>query len=156
MFFVIIWLFDHLMLEPVPSVNGVWIITFVKKFKPSFMFFQLLVLISNNVVWVNFFAVLFDEARHVVKTSAVEYVPVCYEIINLFIKPQNFILMLFVCKLKGFYLIVLVSDGVLILSLDLFNSCIKPRWYDIFQDMLLKCFTLVFLRFYNDIHDPKD
>ena len=100
MTFVIIWLFDHFTLEPVPLVNGVWIITFVShlhvwvtKFKPPFMFFQLLVLTSNNEVWVNFFAALFDVAQHVVKTSAAGYMPVCYEVINLFIKPQNFLLM---------------------------------------------------------------
>ena len=80
---VIVWLFDHFTLKHVPSVNGVWIITFVDhlhlwvmKFKPSFRFFQLLVLISNNVIWMNVFAVLFDEAQHVVKTSAGGYVPV--------------------------------------------------------------------------------
>ena len=100
MIFVIIWLFDHFTLKPVSSLNGVLIITFVSrlhgwvtKFKPSFMFFQLLVLTSNNVAWVNFFPVLFHETQHVFKTSAAGYVPVCYEVINLFIKPQNFLLM---------------------------------------------------------------
>ena len=57
MIFVIIWLFDHFMLQPVPSVNGVWMITFVNhlhvwvtKFKPSLMFFQLLILTPNNAI----------------------------------------------------------------------------------------------------------
>ena len=124
MIFVIIWLFDHFTLKPVPSVNGVWIITFVNhlhvwvtKFKPSFMFFQLLVLTSNNVAWVNFFPVLFHETQHVFKTSAAGYVPVCYEVINLFIKPQNFLLMFFICKLKGFYLIVTACDGIMMVFL---------------------------------------
>ena len=100
MVFVIIWLFDHFTLKPVPSVNGVWTITFVNhlhlwltKFKPSFMFFKLSVLTSNNVICVNFFAILFDETQHVVKTSTTGYVPVCYEVINPFIKPQDFLLM---------------------------------------------------------------
>ena len=134
-----IWLFDHFTLKPVLSVNGVWIITsvshlhvWVTKFKPSFMFFQLFVLTSNNVVWVNFFAVLFDEAQHVIKASTAGYVPVCYEVINLFIKPQSFLLMLFISKPKSFYLIVAACVGLLMLSLDLFNSYIKPTWYDIF------------------------
>ena len=55
----------------------------------------------------------FHETQHVVKTSAAGYVPVCYEVINLFIKPQNFLLMFFIFKLKGFYLIVTASDGLL-------------------------------------------
>ena len=94
MAFVIVLFLDHFTLEPVPSVNGVWIIAFVShlhvwvtKFKPSLMFFQLPVLTSNNVVWVPFFTVLFDEAQHVVKTSTTGYVSVCYEVINLFIEP---------------------------------------------------------------------
>ena len=99
-------------------MNGIWIITFVNhlhvwvtKFKPSFMFFQQLVLKSNNVVWVNVLAVLFEEAQHVGKTSTTGYVPVCYEIINLFIEPQNFLLMFIICKLKGFYLIIFFFIG---------------------------------------------
>ena len=67
------------------------------------MFLKVPILTLNNVVWVNFFVVLFDETKHVVKTSTVGYVPVCYEVINLFIKPQNFLLMFFICKLKGFF-----------------------------------------------------
>ena len=108
MIFVIIWFFDHFMLKPVPLVNGIWIVAFINhlhvcvtKFKPSLMFFKLLVLALNNIVWVNFFAVLFDETQHIVKTFTKGYVPVCYEIVNRFIKPQNFLLMGFICKLKG-------------------------------------------------------
>ena len=135
MTFVIIWLFDHFTLEPAPLVNGVWIITFVShlhvwvtKFKLSFMFFQLLVLTSNNVAWVDLSAILFDETQNVVKTSTTGYVPVCYEIINLFIKPQNFLLMFFNCKLKGFYLIIFFFDGFLTFFLhfvckQLWNLC---------------------------------
>ena len=163
MIFVIIWLFVHFTFKPVPSVNGIWVMTsvnhlhiWITKFKPSFMFFKLSILTSNNVIWVNFSTILFDETQHVAKTSTVGYVPVCYEIINLFIEPQNFMFMFFICKLKGFYLIVTACDGFLMLFLDLFNSCIKSTWYDIFQDVLPKCFTLAFLRFCNDIHDPKD
>ena len=60
---VIIWLFDHFKSKTVPSMNGVSIITFINhlhawatKFKPSFTFFKLPVLTSNNVIWVNFSA----------------------------------------------------------------------------------------------------
>ena len=144
-------------------MNGVLIITFVNhlhvwvtNFKPSLMLFKLLVLTSNNVVLVNFSAILFDEIRHVAETSTVRYVSVCCELINLFIEPQNFLLIFFICKLKGLYLIVMICDSLLMFSLDLFNSCIKPTMYKIFQDVLLKCFSLVFLRFFNDMHNPKD
>ena len=123
------------------------------------MFFKLSVLTSNNVIWVNFSAIVFDETQHVfdetqhvVKTSTMGYVPICYEIINLFIEPQNFLFMFFICKLKGFYLIVMVCDGLLMLSLDLFNSCIKFTWFDIFQDVLLKRLTFLFSRVYSDIN----
>ena len=114
---VIVWFLDHFTFEPVPSVNGVWIITFVShlhawvtKFKPSLMFFKLSILTSNNVIWVNFSAVLFDETQYVVKTSTAGYVLVCYEVINLFIKPQNFMLLFFIHKLKGLHLIVTVGN----------------------------------------------
>ena len=124
MVFVIVSFLHHFTLKPVPSVNGVWIITFinhlhawVRKFKPSLMFFKLSILTSNDVIWVNFSAILFDETQHVVKTSTTGYVPVCYEVINLFIKPQNFLLMCFICKLKGLYLIVKVCDALLMFFL---------------------------------------
>ena len=118
MIFVVVWFLDHFTLEPVPSVNGVWIITFVShlhvcvtKCKPLLMFFKLLVLTSNNVKWVNFSAILFNEIQHVVKISTTGYMSVCYKIINLFIMPQNFLLMFFICRLKGLYLIVFFLDG---------------------------------------------
>ena len=87
------------------------------KFKPSFMFFKLSLLTTNNVIWVNFPTIPFDETQDVVKTSTTGYVPVCYEVISLFIKPQNFLLMFFICKLKGFYLIVTTCDGLLMVFL---------------------------------------
>ena len=96
-------------------------------------------------------AILFDETQHVVKTSMTGYVPVFYEVINLFIKPQNFLLMLLLSKLTGFYLIVTVCDGLLMFFLNFFNSCIKPTWYDFLQDVLLKRLTFVFSRVYKDI-----
>ena len=106
MVFVIVWFFDHFTLEYVPSMNSIWIITFVShfhvwvtKFKTSLIFFKLSILTSNNVIWVGLFAILFDEAQHVVKTSTTYYVPVSYEVINLFIKPQNFLLIFLICKL---------------------------------------------------------
>ena len=110
------------------------------------MFFKLSVLTSNNVLWENLSAIFFDETQHVVKTSTAGYLSLCYEIINLFIEPQNFLLMFFICKLKDLYLIVTACDDLMMLSLDLFNSCIKPTLYEIFQDVLLKCFAPVFLR----------
>ena len=150
---VIVWFLDHFTLEYVPSVNGVWIIGFVShlhvwvtKFEPSFMFFKLPVLKSNNVVWMPFSAILFDETQHVVKTSTTGYVPVFYEVINLFIRSENFLWM-------GFYWIVTAYDGLLIFFLNLFNSCIKPTWNNVLHDVLLKRLTLVFSRVYNDIKD---
>ena len=68
------------------------------------------ILTLNNVIWMDLLAILFDEARHVVKTSATGYVPVFYEVINFFIKPQNFLLMLLISRLKGFSLIATVGN----------------------------------------------
>ena len=69
MVLVVVWLLYHLTLKSTPSVNCVWIITFVGRLhvlvtkpNPSLIFFQLPVLTSNNEVWVNFSAALFDEA----------------------------------------------------------------------------------------------
>ena len=107
MVFVIVWFLDHFTLESVPSMNSIWIITFVSHFHHIF---KLSILTSNNVIWVGLFAVLFDEEQHVVKTSTTGYVLVCYEVINLFIKSQNFLLMGFIFKLKGLYLIVTVGN----------------------------------------------
>ena len=128
----IVWFLIHFTLEYVPSVNGVWIIAFVSylhvwvtKPESSLMFFKLAILTSNNVVWMTFSAILFNETQHVVKTSTMGYIPVFYEVINLFIKPQNFLLMLPISKLKGFYLIVTACDGLLMFFKNLINSCIK-------------------------------
>ena len=135
-------------------MNGVWIITFVNhfhawvtKFKPSFMFFKLLVLTSNNVIWVDILAIIFNEAQHLVKISTTWYVPVFYEVITLSIEPQNVLLMLFICKLKGLYLIIFFFNGLLMLSLDLFNSCIKPAWYNVLQMCFLSALPLSFRQF---------
>ena len=94
MVFVVIWFLDHFTLDSVPSMNSIWVVAFVDhlhawvtKFKLSLMLFKLPVLTSKNVVWVNFFAVLFDKTQHVVKASTAGHVPVCYEVINLFIEP---------------------------------------------------------------------
>ena len=137
MIFVIIWFFDHYLLKLVSSMNGICIVTFVNhlhasvtKSQSSFMFFNLSVLTSNKVIWVNFSAILFDETQHILKTCTTDYMPVCYEVINLFIKSQNFLLMSFIYKLKGLYLIITACDGVLIFFLDLFDSCIKSTWCD--------------------------
>ena len=124
------------MLELVPSVNDVWIIAFIShlhvwvtKFKPSLMFFQLPVLTLNNLVWVPFFTVLFDEAQYVVKTSTTGYLLVSYEVINLFIEPQNFLLMLFISKLKGLYLIVTSCNGLLMFFLYFFYAFLGEPFF---------------------------
>ena len=129
MVFVIVRLLDHFTLEHVLLVNSIWIITsthllhvWVTKFKTFFIFFKLSILTSNNVIWVGLLAILFNEAQHVVKTSTTGYVPVFYEVINLFIKPQNFLLMFFICKFKSIYLIIFFFDGLLMFFLYLFAS----------------------------------
>ena len=100
MVFVIVWFLFHFMLEYVPSMNSIWIITsaglfhvWVTKFQTFFIFFKLSLLTSNNVIWVALLPILFNEAQHVVKISTTGYVPVFYDAINLFIKPQSFLLM---------------------------------------------------------------
>ena len=130
------WFLDHFTLEPVPLVNSIWIITFVShlhvwltKFKPSLMFFQLLVLTSKDIICVSVFAVLFDKTQHVVKTSTTGYVPVCYEVINLFIDPPNVLLMFLICKLKGLYLIVTTCDGLLMFFLYFFSIFFREPFY---------------------------
>ena len=42
------------------------------------------------------------------------------------------------------------------LFLDLFNSRIKPMWYDVFQDVVFERLAIVFFRVYNDINNPKE
>ena len=132
MVFVITWFLDHFTLEYIPSMNSIWIITpvsllhdWVTQSEPSLIFFKLSILTLSNVIRVNLFAILFDETQHVVKTSATGYVPVFYEVINVFIKLQNFMLIVLISKLKGLYLIVTVCGGLSMFFLDLFNPCIK-------------------------------
>ena len=124
-------------------MNSIWIITFasllhvwVTKFRTFLIFFKLFLLTSNNVIWVGLFAILFDEAQHVVKTSTTGYVPVFYEVINLFIKLQNFLLMLLISKLKGFYLIVTVANRCIFF----FNGFLMFFLY-FFYDFLASHFT---------------
>ena len=101
-------------------MNSIWIITFVShlhvwvtKLKTSLIFLKLSILTSNNVIWVGLLAILFDEAQHVAKISTTGYVPVFYEVIHLFIKPQNFLLMGLICSLKGLYLIIFYFNDLL-------------------------------------------
>ena len=129
-------------------MNTIWIITFgshlhawVRKFKPSLIFFQLPILTSNNVIWVRLFTVLFDKTQHIVKTSTTGYVPVCYEVMNLFIKPQNFLLMCFICKCKGLYLIVMACVVCWCSSCILFVSCCRTWGNNTLQQYLLKSFA---------------
>ena len=124
MVFVIVWFLDHFTLEYVPSVNSIWIITpadlltvWVTKFKTFFIFFKLSILTSSNLIWVGLLAILFNQAQHVVKTSTTGYVPVFYEVINLFIKLQNFLLMPVICKFRGLHLIIFFFDGLLMFFL---------------------------------------
>ena len=132
--FVIIWFFDHFTLEYVSSMNSIWIITpaslfhvWVTKFKTFFIFFKLSILTSNNVIWVGLFSIFFNEAQHVIKISMTGYVPVFYEVINLFIKPQTFLLMFFICKLKDLYLIIFYFGGLLMFFLYFFYAFLgKP------------------------------
>ena len=113
MVFVTVWFLDYFTLEYVPSMNSIWIITpadlfhfWVTKFKASLIFFKQPILALNNVIWVGLLAILFNEAQHFVKISTMGYVSGFYEVINLFIKPQNFLLMGLICCLKGLYLII--------------------------------------------------
>ena len=136
MVFVIVQFLDHFTLEHVLSVNSIWIITsahllhvWVTKFKTFFIFFKLFILTSNNVIWVNFSTILFDETQHVVKISTTGYEPVFYEAINIFMKPQNFLLMFFICKLKGLYLIVTAFDGLLMFFLYFFHAFLGEPFY---------------------------
>ena len=71
MVFVTAWFLDHFTLKPVPSMNNIWIIAFVNychvwvtKFKPLLMVFQLTVRTSNNIIWMPFPNVLFNEAQN--------------------------------------------------------------------------------------------
>ena len=93
------------------------------------MFFKLLVLTSINVIWVNFSTIVFDETQHVVKTFTTDYVPVYYEVINLFIKLQNFLLMFFICRFKGFCLIVTACDGLLMFFMYFFYAFLGETFY---------------------------
>ena len=80
-------------------------------------------------MWVSLFAVLLDETQHVVKTSTAGYMSVCYEVINLFIEPQKFLLMGIICKLKGLYWIITVCDGLLMFFLYFFNTFFVEPFY---------------------------
>ena len=64
-----------------------------------------------------------------------------FDCLNLIVTPSDGLSMLFLHLL----------NGLSMLFLNLFNSCIKSMWYNVFQDVLLKHFTLIFSRFYNDI-----
>ena len=57
MVFAVIWPFDHFTLESIPLINSIGIVAFVNhlhvwvtKFKPSLMFFQMLILTPSNVI----------------------------------------------------------------------------------------------------------
>ena len=117
MVFVIIWFFDHFTLEYVPSVKSIWVITpadlfhaWITKLKLFFLFFKLSIFSPNKVICAGLLTILFNETQYVVKTRTAGYFSVSYEVINLFIKPQNFLLM-------GLYLIVFLFDSLLMFFL---------------------------------------
>ena len=123
-------------------MNSIWIITpasrlyvWVTKFKTSLIFFKLTVLASNNVKWVGLFAILFNKAQHIVKTSTTCYVPDFYEVINLFIKLRNFLLM-------GLYLIIFFFDGLLMLLLHFVCDLLPKTRKQHIKTMLSKVFCL--------------
>ena len=147
MVFIIVWFLNHLALEYVPSMNIIWIITptsllhvWVTKFKASLIFFKLSILASNNVIWVGLFAILFNEEQHVVKISTTGYVPAFYEVINLFIKLQNLVLMSIICKLKGLYLIVFFFDDLLMFFMYFVCKLLPNMRKQHIATMLSKCF----------------
>ena len=91
----------------------------------------------------NFFAVLFDKEQYVVKKSAAGSVPVCYQVKNLFIKPQIFLLMLFIYKLKGLYLIVTACDGLLMVFLHFVWKLLPNMRKQHIAAVLLKVFSFL-------------
>ena len=140
MIFVIVWFLNHFILEYVLSMNSIWIITpasllhvWVTKFKTSLIFFKLYILTSSNVILVGLLVIIFDEAQHVVKISTTGYVSLFYEVINLFIKPQNFLLM-------SLYLIVTVCDGLLMFFLYFVSKPLPNMRKQHIATMLSKCF----------------
>ena len=80
-------------------------------------------------MWLNFSAILFDETQHNVKTSTGGYVSVSYEFISLFIEPQNFLVMFFICKLKGFYLVFTTCDGLMMFFMYFFYAFLGDPFY---------------------------
>ena len=158
--FVIVWFLDHFTLKYVPSINNIWVITsagllraWVTNFKTIFIFFKLSILTANNLIWVNFSAILFKKVQHVVKISTTGYVPVFYEVINLFIKSQNFLLMFFICKLKGLYLIIFFFNGLLMLLFHFVCELLPNLWKQYIEAMPAKVFCLWLLAWkYHLIH----
>ena len=72
--------------------------------------------------------------------------PVCYKVVNLFIKPQNFLLMglafFFIRKLKGLYLIVATCDGLLMILLHFVYKLLSNPWEHHIATMLSEVFCL--------------
>ena len=142
MVFIIIWFLDYFTLEYIPSINSIWIITpasllhvWAKKFEPLLMFFKMPILTLNNVVWMLFSAILFGKAQHVVKISTTGYVPVFYEVINLFIKVQNFLLM-------GWYLIIFFFNGLLMFFLHFVCELPSNLWEQYIKTVSSEVFCL--------------
>ena len=113
------------------SLLHVW----AKKFEPLLMFFKMPILTLNNVVWMLFSAILFGKAQHVVKISTTGYVPVFYEVINLFIKVQNFLLM-------GWYLIIFFFNGLLMFFLHFVCELPSNLWEQYIKTVSSEVFCL--------------
>ena len=152
MIFIIVWFLDHFILEYVPSMNSIWIITpadlfhvWVTKFETFFIVFKLSILTLNNVIWVGLLAILFDEAQDVVKISTAEYVPVFNDVINLLNKPENFLLMRLICKLEGLYLIIFSSIACLCFPWISSILASSPRGTMSFRMCFLSALPLGFL-----------
>ena len=72
----------------------------------------------------------------------VGYLPVCDEVVNLFIKPQNLLAFFFIRKRKSLYLIATVCDGLLMIFLHFVCKLLSNPWENHNQTMLSEDFCL--------------
>ena len=80
--------------------------------------------------------------------------PVCHEIINLFIKPQNFLAFFFIRKFKGLYLIVTVCDGLKMIFLHFVCKLLLSLWEHHIATMPSEVFCLRLLTSKNQFVHP--
>ena len=76
------------------------------------------------------------------QTSTAGYIPVCYKVNNLFIEPQNLLLMGFICKLNDLDLIVTPFDGLLMIFLHFVCKLLSNPWEHQSATMLSEVFCL--------------